>query len=175
MSTCCKEDLDLVIHLATTSTKGRPNQRGCAACRPEADHDRRLSQPPCPVQDRPAPAGGARGVSVVVTWDDHELEDNCAGGISEDRRPSREDVPAAAPPRTRRISSTCRCAARHCPRSRRCSSIGGWHLAAWPQFDVLDTRQYRTDQPCGDGTKPPCDGELNPRRRCWATSKRPGC
>src|SRR5262245_51601491 len=30
------------------------------------------------------------------------------------------------------------------------------------QFDVLDTRQYRTDQACGDGTKPPCGGELAP-------------
>ena len=30
------------------------------------------------------------------------------------------------------------------------------------EFDVLDTRQYRTDQPCGDGTKPPCDGQLDP-------------
>ncbi|MFP6762052.1 MAG: alkaline phosphatase D family protein, partial [Planctomycetaceae bacterium] len=26
------------------------------------------------------------------------------------------------------------------------------------EFQVLDTRQYRTDQPCGDGNKPPCDG-----------------
>jgi alkaline phosphatase D len=25
------------------------------------------------------------------------------------------------------------------------------------QFTVLDTRQYRTDQPCGDGTKKPCE------------------
>lgn len=24
------------------------------------------------------------------------------------------------------------------------------------EFDVLDTRQYRTDQPCGDGVKPRC-------------------
>ena len=45
------------------------------------------------------------------------------------------------------------------------------------QFDVLDTRQYRTDQPCGDGTKPPCGGELDPqahdprrkRKRSWLT------
>jgi alkaline phosphatase D len=29
-------------------------------------------------------------------------------------------------------------------------------------FAVLDTRQYRTDQPCGDGNKPPCDGVFDP-------------
>ena len=30
-------------------------------------------------------------------------------------------------------------------------------------FQVLDTRQYRTDQPCGDGNKPPCPEALDPR------------
>ena len=30
------------------------------------------------------------------------------------------------------------------------------------QFTVLDTRQYRTDQPCGDGTKPICEAVNDP-------------
>jgi alkaline phosphatase D len=30
-------------------------------------------------------------------------------------------------------------------------------------FQVLDTRQYRTDQPCGDGTKPQCEEALDPK------------
>jgi alkaline phosphatase D len=30
------------------------------------------------------------------------------------------------------------------------------------EFSVLDTRQYRTDQPCGDGTKPPCAEAFSP-------------
>src|SRR5690606_6748579 len=30
------------------------------------------------------------------------------------------------------------------------------------QFSVLDTRQYRSDQPCGDGNKAPCDGVFDP-------------
>ena len=29
-------------------------------------------------------------------------------------------------------------------------------------FFVLDTRQYRTDQPCGDGLAAPCDGAFDP-------------
>jgi len=28
------------------------------------------------------------------------------------------------------------------------------------EFSVLDTRQYRTDQPCGDGNKAPCGEEM---------------
>ena len=31
------------------------------------------------------------------------------------------------------------------------------------EFAVLDTRQYRTDQPCGDGTKAPCEGVFDPK------------
>ena len=30
------------------------------------------------------------------------------------------------------------------------------------EFNVLDTRQYRTNQPCGDGSKPICDEVFNP-------------
>ena len=30
-------------------------------------------------------------------------------------------------------------------------------------FFVLDTRQYRTDQPCGDGIKAPCRGVADPQ------------
>ena len=31
------------------------------------------------------------------------------------------------------------------------------------EFFVLDTRQYRTDQPCGDGNKPPCAAVYDPQ------------
>jgi alkaline phosphatase D len=31
------------------------------------------------------------------------------------------------------------------------------------EFFVLDTRQYRTNQPCGDGNKPPCDAVFDPK------------
>src|SRR4029079_676433 len=30
-------------------------------------------------------------------------------------------------------------------------------------FFVLDTRQFRPDQPCGDGTKAPCPGMADPQ------------
>jgi alkaline phosphatase D len=30
------------------------------------------------------------------------------------------------------------------------------------EFNVLDTRQYRTDNPCGDGEQPPCDAGFDP-------------
>ena len=32
------------------------------------------------------------------------------------------------------------------------------------EFNLLDTRQYRTDNPCGDGEQPPCDAGFDPPR-----------
>jgi alkaline phosphatase D len=32
------------------------------------------------------------------------------------------------------------------------------------EFSVLDTRQYRSDQPCGDGAKPQCAEALSPQQ-----------
>ena len=36
------------------------------------------------------------------------------------------------------------------------------------EFFVLDTRQYRSDQPCGDGNKPQCGGAAIRSKRCSA-------
>ena len=97
-----------------------------------------------------------------MTWDDHEVDNNYAAHVSEEaevgraaflerraaayqayyehmplRKPQRPDGPAM---RLYRMGSHGRLA----------------------QFTVLDTRQYRTDQPCGDRTKPPCEGMADP-------------
>ncbi len=39
-------------------------------------------------------------------------------------------------------------------------------------FHVLDTRQYRTDQPCGDRGKPPCEASYDPARTILGDSQR---
>jgi alkaline phosphatase D len=98
----------------------------------------------------------------LVTWDDHELENNCAGDISERSSTTREAFLAL---RSRAYQAYYE----HMP-LRRSSLPTGPTMQLYrripfgrlAQFDVLDTRQYRTDQPCGDGTKPPCGGELDP-------------
>ena len=62
---------------------------------------------------------------------------------------------------TRHTTSTCRCDGNRCP---------GFFAALYrrlafgdlAEFSVLDTRQYRTDQPCGDGNKPQCPAALAP-------------
>jgi alkaline phosphatase D len=39
-------------------------------------------------------------------------------------------------------------------------------------FNVLDTRQYRTDQPCGDRLQPPCDEVYNPQATLLGAQQR---
>jgi len=93
-----------------------------------------------------------------VTFDDHEVRNNWAGDTE------REDH---APPDVFRL--------------RRQSAFQAWYehmpvrRGQWPngsalqlyrgarfgnlaRFDFLDTRQFRTPQPCGDGYKPACAG-----------------
>lgn len=98
----------------------------------------------------------------VVTWDDHEFDNNYAADVSEHpdvRREAFLERRAAAyqayyehmPLRASQIPSG--------PSMKLYRKLSYGRLA---QFAVLDTRQYRTDQPCGDKTQPPCEGASDP-------------
>ena len=97
----------------------------------------------------------------VVTWDDHEVDNNYAASISED------DLPAELFLRRRRVAYQAyyehmplRRASR--PRGQRMQLYRNFRWGDLASFFVLDTRQYRTDQPCGDRSGPACDGMLDP-------------
>lgn len=89
----------------------------------------------------------------VVTWDDHEVENNYAGDIPEDKQP-------VEPFKTRRAAAY-QAYYEHMP-LRRSSLPMGTQLQLYRRlnfgdlasFSILDTRQYRTDQPNDDGLKP---------------------
>ncbi len=98
----------------------------------------------------------------LVTWDDHEFDNNCAGEISEQK-----DVLAAE--FLKRRANAYMAYYEHMPLRSSCLPKGPdmqlYRRVAFgrlAQFDVLDTRQYRSDQPCGDGNKPPCEGSFDP-------------
>lgn len=99
----------------------------------------------------------------LVTWDDHEFANNCAGAISE--KPN--EPPEIYLPRR---ANAYRAYYEHMP-LRRAQLPKGPDMLLYRQvpfgrlaeFAVLDTRQYRTDQPCGDGSKPPCDEVYHPQ------------
>jgi alkaline phosphatase D len=96
-----------------------------------------------------------------VAWDDHEIENNWAGDLDENGSP-----PEAF--RRRRAAAfqayyehmPLRLAAPTGPDYRIYRRFTFGRLA---EFNLLDTRQYRTDQPCGDGRKPRCPETLSPR------------
>lgn len=98
----------------------------------------------------------------LVTWDDHEFDNNYAAHISE-----QENIDVAEflnrranayqayyenmPLRAKAIPNG--------PDMRLYRLVRFGRLA---EFNVLDTRQYRSDQPNGDGRKPQVDGALDP-------------
>jgi alkaline phosphatase D len=91
------------------------------------------------------------------------LEDNCAGDISSRQGVTRDEF-------LKLRANAYQAYYEHMP-LRRASLPTGPDMQLYrriaygrlAEFSVLDTRQYRTDQPCGDGTKPPCDGMLDPQ------------
>ena len=96
----------------------------------------------------------------VVTWDDHEVDNNYAADKDQDG--SRRDN------FLERRASAYHAYYEHMP-LRLASLPRGSNLLLYrrlafgdlAEFSVLDTRQYRTDQPCEDGNKPQCPQALD--------------
>lgn len=100
----------------------------------------------------------------LVSFDDHEVENDWAGYVS---------AVAGVPPE---IFALRRAAAfqawyEHMPLRRAAIPRGPeilayrrFHYGDLAQIDVLDTRQYRSDQPCGDGWQTGCTEALAPER-----------
>ena len=99
----------------------------------------------------------------LVTWDDHEVENNYADEISEN-----DADPAKF---LKRRANAYRAYYEHMPLSRRSFPRGPdlrlYRVHAYgdlAQFNVLDTRQYRDDQANGDLLDPPDEETRDPRR-----------
>lgn len=99
----------------------------------------------------------------VVTWDDHETENNYAGDTPENSVPPEEFLlRRAAAYRAYWENQPLRAPQRPTgPDMRLYRRIGFGRLA---QFDILDTRQYRSNQAFGDGWKVPGPESEDPAR-----------
>ncbi|MFH9228855.1 alkaline phosphatase D family protein [Streptomyces lydicus] len=99
----------------------------------------------------------------IVTWDDHEVENNYASDISEDALPPAEFlIRRAAAYRAYWENQPLRRPQRpDGPDARLYRRLQYGRLA---QFDILDTRQYRSDQAYGDGWHTPGPESEDPRR-----------
>jgi alkaline phosphatase D len=96
----------------------------------------------------------------ILTWDDHEVDNNYAGDHDEAGSPPAEFL--------LRRAAAYQAYYEHLPMRRAVVPAGPYaqmyrRLAFGSLIDmhVLDTRQYRTDQPCGDGIKARCEGAFD--------------
>jgi alkaline phosphatase D len=97
----------------------------------------------------------------IVTWDDHEVANDYSGIYPEWANTSPEFL--------KRRAAGYQAYFEHMPvplssKPRR-GDVQLYRRLEYgdiAQFNVLDTRQYRTDNPCGDGEQPPCDAGFDP-------------
>ncbi|MEX2172883.1 MAG: alkaline phosphatase D family protein [Pirellulaceae bacterium] len=160
-----KDDLDLVVHLGDYLYEGKATQNSVRQhVGPEieslADYRNRHAQ----YKTDPALQAAHAAFAWLVTWDDHEFDNNCAGAISEQPNVRSEDF-------LQRRARAYQAYYEHMP-LRRTSLPQGPDMQLYrrivfgrlAEFFVLDTRQYRSDQPCGDGKKRQCAEALDPRQ-----------
>ncbi|MFF9480089.1 alkaline phosphatase D family protein [Streptomyces sp. NPDC014733] len=99
----------------------------------------------------------------IVTWDDHEVENNYAADISEDDAPRAQFLARrAAAYRAYWENQPLR--RPQLPRGADARLYRRIHYGQLAQFDILDTRQYRSDQAYGDGWHAPGPDSADPAR-----------
>jgi alkaline phosphatase D len=99
----------------------------------------------------------------IMSYDDHEVDNNWAGDISEENTPPELFL--------LRRAAAFQAWYEHLP-VRRALLPRGPDILAYRRFaigellslNVLDTRLFRSDQPCGDGVKANCREALEPQR-----------
>ncbi|WP_030397904.1 alkaline phosphatase D family protein [Kitasatospora purpeofusca] len=97
-----------------------------------------------------------------VTWDDHEVENNYAAGIPE-KGQSPEAFVARRAAATRAYWENMPLRMPQ-PNATELKLYRRHHYGRLAQFDILDTRQYRSDQANGDGWQYPTAESADPRR-----------
>jgi alkaline phosphatase D len=177
-----EEDIDCVVHLGDyiyegAASIGRVRQHAPASETVTLDDYRtRYAQYK---SDPNLQAAHAR-FPFIVTWDDHEVEDNYANDVSVDNGdldPTNDVPPAQFLARRARAYQAyfehMPLGPSFQPKGPALTLFRRFRWGRLAEFNVLDTRQYRSDQPCGgpmdvlppvgDDLVVPCGGELDPR------------
>jgi len=101
----------------------------------------------------------------LVTWDDHEVDNNYAGATGENNMESEEQMHLR---RAAGYQAWWEHQPVRVPRAKSWADLTIRRATDWgalARFWMLDTRQYRDDQACGDGTRVvPCGEWANPSR-----------
>ncbi|MDX2033283.1 MAG: alkaline phosphatase D family protein [Blastocatellia bacterium] len=155
------EDLDLVLHLGDYIYEGAPTQdRVRKHNSPEIKTLEAYRNRYALYKSDPLLKQAHANFPWAVVWDDHEVDNNYAGLVAEDNAPREEFA--------RRRAEAYQVYYEHMPLRRSVLRAGKGveiyrrlNYGSLADFHMLDTRQYRTDQPCGDGTKPACPESLD--------------
>jgi alkaline phosphatase D len=157
------EDLDLVMHLGDYIYEGagvdkRVRKHIGGELMTVDDYRNRYAQ----YRSDPALQAVHASFPFLVVWDDHEVDNNYAGLFEENGVPAEQFA--------LRRAAAYKAYYEHMP--LRPSSIPrGALLQLYRPFAygslarifMLDTRQFRTDQPCGDNVQPECAAAKDPR------------
>lgn len=162
-----EDDVDLVLHLGDYIYEGPGTDAGTVRrhvggeLQTLSDYRNRHAQ----YKTDPALQAMHASVPWLVTWDDHEVDNNYAGAISEDT-----GAEGGIEPFLVRRACAYQAYYEHMPLRRTSLPHGpdmrvyrGCDFGRLASFQVLDTRQYRTDQPCGDRLQVPCEGTYDPQ------------
>ena len=158
----CTEDLDVVFHLGDYIYEGPGRENTIRRHHgPELTTLQHYRDRYAQYRLDPDLQAAHASFPWIVTTDDHEVDNNYAGEISENNDP--RDVFLA------RRAAAYQAYYEHMPLRRRAIPSGP-NIQLYRQFSygqlasffVLDTRQYRSDQPCGDLTRVPCPGTADP-------------
>jgi alkaline phosphatase D len=158
--------LDLAVHLGDYIYEG---PSGPAAVRAHVggeirvldDYRRRYAQ----YKSDPLLQAAHARCPWLVTWDDHEVDNNYAASVGENEMESEEQVRAR---RAAGYQAWWEHQPVRVPRVRSWADLTITRSADWgalARLWVLDTRQYRDDQACGDRIQPyGCGTHLDPSR-----------
>ncbi len=156
-----EDDLDLVIHLGDYIYEGGVSTK--------ADRVRRHNGPEINTlndyrnryglykSDPDLQAAHARW-PWLVTWDDHEFDNNYSNDISEEQHIDAAEFLVRRAHAYQAYYEHMPLRKSSVPKGPSMQLYRSVRYGTLAEFDVLDTRQFRTDQPCGDRRKKPCDG-----------------
>ncbi len=98
----------------------------------------------------------------LITWDDHEFDNNYAADHSEEPNIDVADFLQRRTAAYQAFYEHMPLRAAQLPSGPNLNLYRSCDIGDLISFQVLDTRQYRTPQPCGDGNKQPCEQVFSP-------------
>lgn len=161
-----REELDLVAHLGDyiyegAGTAGHVRRHAGLELRTLDDYRRRYAQ----YKSDPMLQAAHARCPWVVTWDDHEVDNNYAGLVGENGMESEAQMRAR---RAAAYQAWWEHQPVRVPRAHAWEDLTIRRAIDWgalARLWVLDGRQYRSDQPCGDGNQVvPCGDWADPAR-----------